>query len=133
MKIALIRREYITHIDGVNRFIAWLGEAFRKLGYDVLILSWGFYGVDKSELSGWFKNMHALDEEMRVITLMNEPTRGDPWIRMNLKWLIKGSRLLKEEGVDIAIVNGVVPLSFRPKNSHSPWPCVYIKYSTHGG
>jgi len=39
MKIALIRREYITHIDGVNRFIAWLGEAFRKLGHDVVAIS----------------------------------------------------------------------------------------------
>jgi hypothetical protein len=34
MKIALIRREYITHLDGVNRFIALLAEAIIMLFND---------------------------------------------------------------------------------------------------
>lgn len=33
MKIALIRREYITHLDGVNRFIALLTKGSCKLGH----------------------------------------------------------------------------------------------------
>ncbi|AFH42624.1 glycosyltransferase family 4 protein [Fervidicoccus fontis] len=115
MKIALIRREYITHIDGVNRFIAWLGEAFRKLGHDVVVISWGFYNVDRDELSKWIKDIHALDEEIEVMTLMDKPTHGDPWSRITFDWLIKGAKLLKKEEVDIAIVNGVIPLSSRPK------------------
>ncbi len=115
MKIALIRREYITHIDGVNRFIAWLGEAFRKLGHDVVVISWGFYGVNRSELNRWFKNMHSLDEELEVLTLMDKPTHGDPWSKIAFDWLTKGAKLLKKEGIDGAIVNGVIPLSFRPK------------------
>jgi len=35
MKIALIRREYITHLDGVNRFIALLAEGLKRLGHEV--------------------------------------------------------------------------------------------------
>jgi len=37
MRIALIRREYITHLDGVNRFIALLAEGLTKLSHDPLI------------------------------------------------------------------------------------------------
>ncbi len=40
MKIALIRREYVTHLDGVNRFIAWLAEGLAKLGHEAVIASW---------------------------------------------------------------------------------------------
>jgi hypothetical protein len=32
MKIALIRREYITHLDSVNRFIALLAEGPHQAG-----------------------------------------------------------------------------------------------------
>ena len=39
MKIALTRRTYITHIDGVNRFIALLAEGFAKLGHEPIIVS----------------------------------------------------------------------------------------------
>ena len=35
MKIALVRREYIIHLNGVNRFIALLAEGLTKLGHDV--------------------------------------------------------------------------------------------------
>ena len=34
-KIALIRREYIMHLDGVNKFIALLAEGLRRLGHEV--------------------------------------------------------------------------------------------------
>ena len=39
MKIALTRRTYITHMDGVNRFIALLAEGFAKLGHEPIIVS----------------------------------------------------------------------------------------------
>jgi len=47
--------------------------------------------------------------------LKAKPCKGDPWLRIAWDWWIEGSRLLHEEGVDAAIVNGVVPLRFRPK------------------
>jgi len=50
MKIALIRREYITHLDGDNRFIALLGEGLRKLGHKIEVFSWCYRGV---EGGGW--------------------------------------------------------------------------------
>ena len=50
MRIALIRRVDITHIDGVNRFIALLAEGFAKLGHEPFILSWCYRGVESSRL-----------------------------------------------------------------------------------
>lgn len=44
MRIALIRREYIIHLDGVNKFIAWLAEGLYKLGHELTVLSLCFKG-----------------------------------------------------------------------------------------
>jgi len=115
MKIVLIRREYISHIDGVNRFIALLAEGLAKLGHTPLILSWCYKDVACNELERWFKEVHGLDSHIPIHTLKAEPCRGDPWLRIAWDWWIEGSKLLREEGVDVAIVNGVVPLRFRPK------------------
>ena len=52
MRIALIRREYITHLDGVNSFIALLAEGLAKLGHDPLIMTWCYNGIAKDQLQG---------------------------------------------------------------------------------
>jgi len=98
VKIALIRREYITHLDGVNRFIAYLAEGFIKLGYEAMIFSWCYQGVEREKLGEWFKEMHGLDSPIPIHTLKQEPCRGDPWFKMAFDWLTKGSKLLSEEG-----------------------------------
>jgi len=115
MRIALIRREYITHIDGVNRFIALLAEGFAKLGHEPFIISWCYRGVEGSELEKWFMEMHGLDTVIPIYTLRQMPCKGDPWLKIAFDWWLRGSRLLHEEGADAAIVNGVIPLRFRPK------------------
>jgi len=115
MKIALTRREYITHLDGVNRFIALLAEGLARLGHEPVIVSWCHRGVDRSRLEGWFKEVHGLDNPLPIYTLRSGPCEGDPWLAIALDWLTKGSRLLVKEGVEAAIVNGVIPLRLRPK------------------
>jgi len=50
MKIALIRRGYITRLDGVNRFIALLAEGLARLGHEPVIVSWCSEGVDRARL-----------------------------------------------------------------------------------
>lgn len=115
MKIAITRREYITHLDGVNRFIALLAEGLRKLGHEVEVFSWCYRGVDKERLEDWFKDIHGLDTAIPIHTLRKEPCKGDPWIRIALNWFFKGSAMLREGEFDAVIVNGVVPLRFRPK------------------
>jgi glycosyltransferase involved in cell wall biosynthesis len=115
MKIALIRREYITHLDGVNRFIALLAEGLRKLGHEVEVFSWCYRGVDRERLEDWFKEIHGLGMAIPIHTLRKEPCKGDPWVRIALDWFFKGSAMLREGGFDVAIVNGVVPLRFRPR------------------
>ncbi|MEL9909435.1 MAG: glycosyltransferase family 4 protein [Ignisphaera sp.] len=128
MKIALIRREYITHLDGVNRFIAWLAEGLYKLGHEPVILSWCFKeDVPRDELGKWFKEIHGLDVELPIETLRNRPCRGNPWAKILLDWYAKGGSILKGFGAEVAIVNGVVPLRFKPKIAvaHGPLPTIF--------
>jgi len=115
MRIALIRREYVTHLDGVNRFIALLAEGLAKLGHDPLIMTWCYNGIAKDKLLDWFAKMHGLSTTIPIYTLQTGPCQGDPWLKIAWDWWWKGSKLLRKEGVDVAIVNGVVPLRFSPK------------------
>lgn len=114
MRIGLIRREYITHLDGVNRFIALLYEAFEKLGQECVILSWGFYGMEKRELPEWFKEIHGLELEPKILTLNDKPTVENPWIRIGWDWYNKGSKLVRKLDLDAVILNGIIPLRFSP-------------------
>ncbi|MEM0233218.1 MAG: glycosyltransferase family 4 protein [Candidatus Nezhaarchaeales archaeon] len=124
MRIGLIRREFITHLDGVNRFIANLAEAFKLLGHEVFILSWSYRGVVE-ELGKWFKTVHGLDVEVEVVTLRG-PEDRDKWFTMLFEWFTKGSEMLKRFDTDIAIVNGVVPIRFKPKIAVVHGPLVNV-------
>ncbi len=115
MKIALIRREYITHLDGVNKFIALLAEAFVRLGHSPFIVSWCYRDVKNDRLEEWFRMAHGLDNIIPICTLKLKSCEGDPWLRIAWDWWINGSRLLHLKGTDVAIINGVVPLQFKPK------------------
>jgi glycosyltransferase involved in cell wall biosynthesis len=113
MRIALIRRVSITGFDGVNKFIALLAEGLAKLGHEPVIISLCHEGVEDRELTRWFKEAHCLDLEIPIHTLRHEC--GGSWLSIAWNWWWKGSKLLRKEGVDAAIVNGVVPLRFSPK------------------
>jgi len=115
MKIALTRRTYITHIDGVNRFIALLAEGFAKLGHEPIIVSWCHKGVERNELSKWFKEIHGLNVDIPLHTLREGSCEGGSWPRIAWDWWTGGSRLLRRENVDTVIINGVIPLRFKPK------------------
>jgi glycosyltransferase involved in cell wall biosynthesis len=115
MKVALIRRVHITHLDGVNRFIALLAEGLKRLGHEVEIFSWCYRDIDRERLEEWFKEIHGLDIPIPIRTLRKEPCKGDPWVKIALDWFFKGSAMIRESGFDVAIVNGVVPLRFRPR------------------
>jgi L-malate glycosyltransferase len=114
MRIALIRREFITHLDGVNKFIAILAEGFNKLGHESFILSWSYKDIEKDRLDEWFRDIHGLDETIPIYTLCSKQTR-DQWLRIAWDWLIHGSRLLHNKDADLVIVNGVIPIRFKPK------------------
>jgi glycosyltransferase involved in cell wall biosynthesis len=115
MRVALSRRADVADLGGVNRFIALLAEGLAKLGHEPLIVSWCWHGVPCETLPKWFREIHGLDIEVPIHTLRGSPCRGDPWPRIAWDWLTEGSRLLRREGVDVAVVNGVVPLRFSPK------------------
>ncbi|MEM3713149.1 MAG: glycosyltransferase family 4 protein [Thermoproteota archaeon] len=124
MRIGLIRREFITHLDGVNRFIANLAEAFKLLGHEVFILSWCYKDV-KEELNRWFKTVHGLDVEVEVATLRGLEDR-DKWITMLFDWLTKGNKMLKKLNADVVIVNGVFPIRFKPKIAVAHEPLIGV-------
>lgn len=78
MKTALIRREYITHLDGVNRFIALLADGLIKLGHEPIIASWCRYGTQREILPKWFREIHGLDVEIPIYSLKTSPCSSDP-------------------------------------------------------
>ena len=98
MRIALIRREYITHLDGVNRFIALLVEGLAKLGHDPLIMTWCYNGIAKDQLPDWFTKMHGLSTTIPIYTLQAEPCQGDPWLKIAWDWWWKGSIITQGKG-----------------------------------
>jgi glycosyltransferase involved in cell wall biosynthesis len=113
MRIALIRRFSITGFDGVNKFIALMAEGLAKLGHEPVIISLCHDDTKEKELTRWFKEAHGLDLEIPIHTLRHEC--GGSWLSIAWNWWWRGSKLLRKEGVDVAIVNGVVPLRFSPK------------------
>lgn len=123
--MALIRREFITHLDGVNRFIANIAEGLRYLSHEVVIVSWSYRDPKGEDLAKWFKEAHGLDYEFEIYTLRG-PEERDRWVTMMYEWFTKGSRLLRKLGADIAVVNGVVPLRFRPKIAVAHGPLVKV-------
>jgi glycosyltransferase involved in cell wall biosynthesis len=110
-----MRREYITHLDGVNKFTALLAEGLAKLCHDSLIMTWCYNGIAKDQLPDWFAKMHGLSTTIPIYTLQTGPCQGDPWLKIAWDWWWSGSRLLRKKGVDVAIVNGVISLKFSPK------------------
>jgi hypothetical protein len=47
--------------------------------------------------------------------LCEEPYKGDPWAGITLDWFFEGSQRLKSDNFEAVIVDGVVPLRFKPK------------------
>jgi len=68
----------MTHLDGVNRFIALSAEGLARLGHEPVIVSWRHRDVDRAMLEEWFKEIHGLDKPLPIYTLRSEPYKGDP-------------------------------------------------------
>lgn len=111
MKIGLLRRSYITQLDGVSKFIFSLAEGLESLGHEVYVVTWGFHGIESSEeLSQWSFKMFGV--KGRILSLRRKPCKGTPWTRIGFDWYTKGSKLLRELDLDVVVINGIVPLIF---------------------
>jgi len=87
-----------------------------KLGHGIFLASWCYSeDVGEESLSAWFKHVHGLDVEIPVNTLERGPCRGDPWLKMMIKWWTRGKGLLERNDADVVVVNGALPLRFKPK------------------
>lgn len=66
LRIVLIQREFITHLDGVNRFVTNLAEGFKILRHDVVIVSWSYKDVEVHNLSRWFREVRGSNYEFKI-------------------------------------------------------------------
>jgi len=109
LKIAVIRREYMTKLDGVNRFVFTLADGLSELGHEVHVVSYSFEETTSSGLDAHVKNFFAVERDITIHTLTNKP-EAEIWPLIALAWWNKGSGLLDKLDVDATIVNGIVPL-----------------------
>jgi glycosyltransferase involved in cell wall biosynthesis len=58
--------------------------------------------------------MHGLDYDIPIKTL-TETCEKSPLLRVSWEFYSRGSKLLKQENVDIALVNALEPIRFKPK------------------
>lgn len=83
-----------------------------------------------------FSNQKALPSGLRrpmILTsnsryTLRGPEKLDRWVKMMYEWSTKGSRLLEKLGIDIVVVNGVVPLKFKPKIAVAHGPLLNVSW-----
>ncbi|QOJ79276.1 glycosyltransferase family 4 protein [Infirmifilum lucidum] len=105
MRIAFTRRKDATYIDGVNRFVYTLAAGLERLGHEVFIVS---HTAEDREAAA-----RVFGPKAREVIALAKKHRG--WLGMALDWWLKGGRLLRRLGAEAAVVNGVIPLRFKPK------------------
>lgn len=72
LKIAVTRREYITTLDGVNRFVFTLADGLSELGHEVHVISYSFKETAPSGLDTYVKNYFAVEGDVTIHTLANK-------------------------------------------------------------
>jgi glycosyltransferase involved in cell wall biosynthesis len=108
-KIVIARREYATHLDGVNRFIFALADGLSAIGHEVHVASFSFRGTSYSELERYVRSRFDVRGDIRVHSL-TKSTRPEVWPTIAITWYWKGSALLRRLRPDVVILNGIVPL-----------------------
>jgi glycosyltransferase involved in cell wall biosynthesis len=109
MEIVLTRREYITTLDGVNRFVFNLADGLKELGHQVRVVSYSFRHVSRSMLVPYLRKSFDLESDLQVVTLSKKNER-EVFPKIAFSWCQKGSELINDLGSDAVILNGVVPL-----------------------
>lgn len=91
----MTRREFVTHLDGVNRFIANLAEGLEALGHEAVVVGWSYRRGD--DLLGWFREVHELDRRIGPHLLRAGLGWGGPCLPKDVRALI---RLFRQSGVE---------------------------------
>jgi glycosyltransferase involved in cell wall biosynthesis len=107
LRIALLRRECISTIDGVNRFIFSLADGLRVLGNEVFIISYSGRGLNSPE--GDIRSFFGVEEDFKIYSLIDTST-STPLPKVGISWITAGSGLLKNLDLDAIILNGIAPL-----------------------
>ncbi|MBP1449931.1 MAG: glycosyltransferase family 4 protein [Thermoproteus sp.] len=89
----------------MNRFVYTLAAGLERLGHEVFVV--GHTAEDRETAAQVF------GPKARETIALAKRRKGR--LRVVLDWRLKGGRLLRELGVEAAVVNGVVPLGFKPK------------------
>ncbi|MEM1532804.1 MAG: glycosyltransferase family 4 protein [Desulfurococcaceae archaeon] len=102
MRIAITQREDLGIVYGVNRFVFELAKGFKNIGIethivahhmssDICVKAWGSSNIPIHLISG-------------------EPGTGINLTKVLYDWLMDGSRILSEIGIDCVVMNGAVYL-----------------------
>jgi glycosyltransferase involved in cell wall biosynthesis len=97
IRVVLVRRGDIGNIDGVSRFTFNLARGFKDLGNEVYVVAGG--------ASRDPRRYFAADVE--VITVGGG---SSSLLRLLIKHLTGGSRILRDIGADMLVANGAIPL-----------------------
>jgi L-malate glycosyltransferase len=107
LRIAILRRECISTIDGVNRFIFNLADGLSVLGHEVFIVSYSERRTGSPE--GDARRFFGVEEDFKIYSLTHT-SRSTPWPKVGILWMTSGSELLKSLDLDSVILNGITPL-----------------------
>jgi len=124
LRIAITRREYMTTLDGVNRFVFTLADGLSALGHEVHVVSYSFRDTSCSELDAYVKSFFDVERDIKVHVLTKGP-EAEIWSKIALMWFWKGSKLLNQLDVDAVIINGIVPLRIAA-------PKIAVNHGIHG-
>ncbi|MGB9614544.1 MAG: glycosyltransferase family 4 protein [Fervidobacterium sp.] len=110
MRIAITRRDYITNLDGVNKFVFNLADGLNKLGHEVHVVSYASGSNSVSNIASYAKTFFDFEGKIQIHSLTPTSTCGlNSYIA--LFWLLYGSRLINKLDIDVCILNGIVPLN----------------------
>jgi len=107
-RIAIVRRESISSVDGVNRFIFNLADGLSAIGHEVFLVSYSRYGIFSPDID--VRAFFGLEGNAKIYSL-TDYSNSIQWAKIALSWLTVGSRFLKDLDLDAIIVNGITPLT----------------------
>ena len=107
LRIAITRRDCVTYLDGINRFIFNLSDGLAVLGHEVIIISY----AHEPQFSGSTSLKTKFDFESNLpIYSLADFSKAKNRPKIGLTWALNGSELLRRLDVDAVIMNGIVPL-----------------------
>jgi len=93
LRIGITRREYLTNLDGVNRFLFTLADGLSVLGHEMSVISYSFAGGPFSDLIANLQKYFDFEGNAKIYTLTTS-TQRIMYPKIALTWCVQGSKLI---------------------------------------